>query len=93
MKIARRAAAIGALLGLLVPLLSLSGFFLFHLEEGSLFWVWPSALQLMVLENRPPWFVVIIVYSESIGINVLLYAGVAWSGGFIYDRVFKGAVE
>src|SRR6266851_9317430 len=57
MKEPREAALAGALLGFLVPLVSLGVNFLFHLETGAgdwIIWVWPSSLGLMVLQNRPP---------------------------------------
>jgi len=41
----------------------------------------------MVLQGRDPWFDVVMVFAISIGINVLLYAGVGWLAGFLYSRL------
>jgi hypothetical protein len=74
----RHAAVLAAaLLALLVPLTLEGAFWLFQLGpdwSGVFFWLWPSSLELMLLESRPPMSDVVMIYSISIGINVILYA-------------------
>jgi hypothetical protein len=71
--------ALAALLGLLVPLIFEVTEYAHPYAAGSwLAWIWPSSIQLMVLENRPPAAVVFAVIGISVGINVLLYAGMGW---------------
>jgi len=75
------AAAIAALLGLVVPLILEALCRLFDLGPDwsfLVFLLWPSSLQLMVLEDRPPIPVAVMVCAISIGINVILYAVIGW---------------
>lgn len=68
----RHAAAFAALLGLFVPLLCEGAFWIFHLGpdwSGLLLLVWPSSIQLIVLQGRDPWFVVVMAFAISISIN------------------------
>jgi hypothetical protein len=76
----RYPVGLAALLGLLVPLIFEVTEYAHPYMAGSwLLWIWPSSMQLMVLENRPPVPVVLTVVGISVGANVLLYAGMAWA--------------
>jgi hypothetical protein len=85
----RHAAALGAVLGLLMPLVCELVLYIHPYVAGAwLLWIWPSSLQLMVLEgNGISWVSVIIVFTISIAINVVLYAGVGWLAGFVYSKL------
>lgn len=93
MRITRKAALIGALLGLFVPPISLAvAIYVLHdgKDEGDwVFWIWPSGLGLLALEGVHSAVEEMIVWTTTIGINMLLYAGIAWSGASIYSRVVK----
>jgi hypothetical protein len=58
-----------------------------------LIWIWPSSLGLMALENNHSAFGVVVIFSITIGWNVLLYAGIAWSGAFVYAQIFGRAAQ
>ena len=84
----RHTAALGAILGLLVPLVCEAAEVMHPYLWGAwLLWIWPSSIQLIVLNSRDPWFVVVMLFAISIGINMLLYAGVGWLTGFVYSRL------
>jgi len=85
----RHAAALAGVLGLLVPLVCELVFYVHPFLAGTwLLWIWPSSIQLMVLEGKGiSWVGVIIVFTISIGINVVLYAGVGWLAGFTYSQL------
>ena len=84
----RHAAALAAGLGLLVLVFCDAVYYIHPFVAGAwLLWVWPSSIQLMVLENRPPWPVVVEVHAISIGINMLIYAGIGWAVAFFYLRL------
>jgi hypothetical protein len=85
----RRFALCGAMLGLLVPLLVEGIFYIHPFGAGPLvFFLWPSSIQLMVLEFHPSQFEVGLIYIESIGLNILLYSAAGWLVGFLlkYSR-------
>ena len=85
----RHAAALAAVLGLLVPLVCELVLYIHPYVAGDwLLWIWPTSLQLMVLyRNGISWVDVITVFTISIGINVVLYAGVGWLAGFAYSQL------
>jgi hypothetical protein len=81
----RHAAALAALLGLLVPLVVEGILFLHPFVAGAwLLLIWPSSVQLMALEGRPAWPIVVEVIAFSIGLNMLLYAGIGSLLAFLY---------
>lgn len=95
-RIARKAGWLGALLGLLVSLVSMAALYLFQPTPDAgdwLVWIWPSSLGLMGLENRPSAVGVVEIYLVAIGFNVVLYAGITWSGAFIYAQIFRRAAQ
>jgi hypothetical protein len=77
----RSAAVLAALLGLFVPLILEGAYRLFDLgpdwADLSLL-LWPSSLQLMILEFHPSRSHTMQIYAISIGINVILYAVIGW---------------
>ena len=89
----RHAAALAAFLGLVVPMILLEAFWRFAGPSWGavFFFLWPSSLELRLFENSPPMpvFEVATIYATSIGINMLFYAGIAWSAASIYSRVSK----
>ncbi len=86
----RRAAWLAALAGLLVPAVCLAAGFYHPLATGAwLAWIWPSSIQLMVLESQPPWPVVTLVVAFSIAINIVSYAAFGWLLAFLYARFVK----
>jgi len=91
-RFAKKAGWLGALLGLLVSLGSLAVLYLFQRTPDAgdwLLWIWPGSLGLMALEYNHSAFGAVVIYSITIGWNVLLYAGIAWSGAFAYAQVFR----
>ena len=92
-RITRKAALTGALLGLLVPLISFA-VAIYVLRDGKdegdwVFWLSPSMYVLLALDLVHSVPEALLVYSIAFGINVLLYAGIAWTGASIYSRVVK----
>ncbi len=88
----RRAAGLAAVAGLMVPAVCLATGFSHPLATGAwLGWIWPSSIQLMVLDSHPPWPVVALIVAISIGINIISYAGIAWILAFCYSRLHKQA--
>jgi hypothetical protein len=90
----RHAAALAVLLGLVIPatceaVLQAHPF----VASAWLLLLWPSSIQLMVLENRPPWTAVVGILAISIGINMLIYAGIGWAVAFFYLRFRTGFVR
>jgi hypothetical protein len=84
-----RVAALAALLGSVLPVILLEASWRFSGHWDGLFLVlWPSSLELKLFDNSAPMptFEVVMIYATSIGINILLYAGIAWSGAFFYLR-------
>jgi hypothetical protein len=95
-RIARKAGWLGALLGLLVSLVSLAVLYLFQRTPDAgawLFWIWPSSLGLMALEYSSSAPGVVGIFLIAIAFNVILYAGIAWSSAFIYSQIFKRAAQ
>ena len=41
----------------------------------------------MAFEGRPSALGAVLIYSETIGINIVLYAGIAWGCALIYARI------
>lgn len=80
-------AALGALLGLLVPV-AVEAVLFFHpfTAGGWLLLIWPSSIMTMVLEFHPSRTDVLTILIESIVINVFLYAGVGWCVAFAVRR-------
>lgn len=85
----RHAATVAAILGLLIPVTCEAVNYVHPYMAGEwLLWIWPSSLQLLVLGGRrDPWPDVAMVLGISIGINMILYAGIGWVIAFIYSRV------
>jgi hypothetical protein len=92
-RVTRKAALIGALLGLFVPPISLAvAIYVFRegKDEGYwVFWISPSMLGLMALEGVHSWLGALLVYLVTFGLNMFLYAGIAWTGASIYSRAIK----
>jgi hypothetical protein len=71
-------ALVGATLGLLVPvsLLTLARVGIGSFESS--FWMWPSIIMFLSLDRccgqRPPTHEVILVWTESLAMNVLIYS-------------------
>jgi hypothetical protein len=79
----RHAAALalaGATLGLLVPvfLLTLSRLGIIQPSFEMSLWIWPSIIMFLSLDRccgqRPPTHLVVLVWTESIAMNVLIYS-------------------
>ena len=95
-RIARKAGWMGALLGLLVSLISMAVLYLFQRTPDAgdwLIWIWPSSLELMALEYQQAPLWVVLTFSIAIGFNMILYAGIAWCGGFIYAQTFGSVTQ
>ena len=93
-RFARKAGWMGALLGILVSLVSMAVLYLFQRTPDAgdwLLWIWPSSLGLMALENNHSALGVVVTFLITIGWNVLLYAGIAWSAAFVYAQIFRRA--
>ncbi len=93
-RIARKAGWMGALLGLLVSLISMAVLYLFQRTPDAgdwLIWIWPGSLVLM--QYSPSALGVALAFSVAIGLNVILYAGIAWCGAFVYAQIFGSATE
>ena len=76
-RFARKAGWMGALLGILVSLVSMAVLYLFQRTPDAgdwLLWIWPSSLGLMALENNHSALGVVVTFLITIGWNVLLYA-------------------
>ena len=74
----------GALLGLVLPIVVMSLFWLhvFRIAGMWLVYVWPSSIMLMATENMGRSAEAFAILAESIGINVVLYvvvASIVWS--------------
>ena len=86
----RRAAALAAILGLVVPRILEEAFWRFPGPNwGGLFLLlWPSSLELRVFDNSPqmPVSEVAMIYAISIGINVILYGLIGSVAAFLYSR-------
>ena len=94
-RFARKAGWMGALLGLLVSLVSMAVLYVFQRTPDAgdwLLWIWPSSLGLMALEHASA-LGVVVIFLITIGWNVLLYAGIAWSGAFVYAQFFGRAAQ
>ena len=86
----------GALLGLLVSLISMAVLYLFQRTPDAgdwLIWIWPSSLELMALEYQQAPLWVVLTFSIAIGFNMILYAGIAWCGAFIYAQTFGSVTQ
>lgn len=87
-----RVATLAALLGLVLPLILLEASWRFPGPwHGPFLVLWPSSFELRLFDNAGPMptFKVVAIYATSIGINVLLYAGIAWRGASFYSRPIK----
>jgi hypothetical protein len=83
----RRFAARAAILGLLVPLVCETAYYIHPYMAGAwMLWIWPSSIQLMVLQFDPPPYEVAIIIAESVALNVFLYGAIGWMIGFAYSR-------
>jgi hypothetical protein len=94
LRIARKAALTGALLGLLVPLICLAVLHLFQQTPDAgdwLLWIWPSSLGLIALDGPAPLPILDVVFALAvlIGVNIVLYAGIAWGGAFAWALILK----
>ncbi|HEY6465901.1 MAG TPA: hypothetical protein VIY69_07910 [Candidatus Acidoferrales bacterium] len=66
-----------ALGGLVAPVLYLTIHLLTGYSPGEgIFIFWPGAVGLMVLENRPAIYIVLIVWTVAIASNIVLYGGI-----------------
>jgi hypothetical protein len=91
-RFARKAGWMGALLGLLVSLGSMAVLYLFQRTPDAgewLLWIWPSSLGLMAFEYNSTALGGVLIFSIAIGFNVILYAGIAWCGAFVYAQIFR----
>ena len=80
----RQFAVRAAVLGLLVPMVCEAAFYIHPYIAGAwMLWIWPSSVQLMVLEFRPPPYEVAIIITVSVALNVILYAGIGWLIGWV----------
>jgi hypothetical protein len=83
----RQFAVRAAILGLLVPMVCEATYYVHPYIPGAwMFWIWPSSIQLRVLEFGPPPYEVAIIIAESVALNVFLYAAIGWMIGSAYSR-------
>jgi hypothetical protein len=83
----RQIAARAAVLGLAIPLACEAAFYIHPYMAGAwMLWIWPSSIQLMVLQLGPPPYEAAIVIAVSVALNVALYAAIGWLIGFAYSR-------
>ncbi len=52
-------------------------------------WLSPSMFGLLALDLVHSKLEALYVYSIVFGVNMLLYAGIAWTGATIYSRIVK----
>ncbi len=89
---ARKVALIAAIFGVLGPALCLVGGNFFRplrdsglISDDWVLFIWPSSFGLMALQGDTPWIIDALCVAISIAINVLIFAGLAWLGGFLWS--------